>query len=392
MIAVGIDVSKDKHDCFIMDSEGTILADVFTVTNDQMGFDQLYRVLYSVAQDLSKVKVGLEATGHYSYNILGFLLDKGLATYVLNPLHVNLFRKSTSLRRTKTDRVDARMIAAMLLSGMAALQPYSDTSYHNEQLKSLTRYRFDKVRERGKLKQSVSRLVTILFPELEKLIPTLHMASIYTLLLELPSAKQIAGCHLTHLTHLLDSASKGHYKRFAAEAIREAARHSVGISMPAKSLELQHTIRLIRELDSEIAEIEREIKHMMDKIDSPLLGIPGMGFRMAAMILAEIGDISRFDSPDKLLAFSGVSPSTYQSGKMDNAYAHMEKRGSKYLRFALYNAAKYVSYWDPIFAAYLEKKRSEGKHYNVALSHVVKKLVRLIFALQTSGKAYCPVT
>ena len=392
MIAVGIDVSKDKHDCFIMDSEGSVLADVFTVANDQMGFDRLYQTICSVVQDLSKVKVGLEATGHYSYNILGFLLDKGLTTYVLNPLHVNLFRKSTSLRRTKTDRVDARVIAAMLLSGMAALQPYSDTSYHNEQLKSLTRYRFDKVRERAKLKQSVSRLVTILFPELEKLVPSLHLASVYALLLEMPSAKQIADCHLTHLTYLLDAASKGHYKRFAAEAIREAARHSIGISMPAKSLELQHTIRLIRELDSEITEIEGEIKRMMNEIDTPLLGIPGMGFRMAAMILAEIGDISRFDSPDKLLAFSGVSPSTYQSGKMDNAYAHIEKRGSKYLRFALYQAAKYVSLWDPIFAAYLEKKRSEGKHYNVALSHVVKKLVRLIFALQTSGKAYRPVT
>ena len=162
--------------------------------------------------------------------------------------------------------------------------------------------------------------------------------------------------------------------------------------MPAKSLELQHTIRLIRELDSEIAETEREIKRLMDEIDPPLLGIPGMGFRIAAMILAEIGDIDRFDSPDKLLAFSGFSPSTYQSGKMDNAYAHMEKRGSKYLRFALYHAAKYVSHWDPILAAYLEKKRSEGKHYNVALSHVVKKLVRLIYALQTSGKGYCQIT
>ena len=391
MIAVGIDVSKDKHDCFIMDSEGNVLADVFTVTNDQMGFDRLYCVLCSAAQDLSKVKVGLEATGHYSYNLLGFLLGKGLLTFVLNPLHVNLFRKSTSLRRTKTDRVDARTIAAMMLSGIA-LQPYSVTSYHNEQLKSLTRYRFDKVRERAKLKQSVSRLVTILFPEMEKLVPSLHLASVYALLLEMPSARQIADCHLTHLTHLLATSSKGHYNRSSAEMIREAARHSIGISMPAKSLELQHTIRMIHELDSEIPEIEAEIKRMMDALDSPLLVIPGMGFRMAAMILAEIGDVSRFDSPDKLLAFSGFSPSTYQSGKMDNAYAHMEKRGSKYLRFALYQAAKYVSRWDPNFAAYLEKKRSEGKHYNVALSHVVKKLVRLIFALQTTGKTYCPVT
>lgn len=390
MICVGIDVSKDKHDCFILDSEGHVLRDVFTVTNDQIGFNQLYQTLCSTMSDLSKVKVGLEATGHYSYNLLEFLLNKGLATYVLNPLHVNLFRKSTSLRRTKTDRVDARTIAAMMLSGIA-LQPYSVTSYHNEQLKSLTRYRFDKVRERSKLKQSVSRLVTILFPELEKLVSTLHTAYVYALLLEMPSAKQIAGCHLTHLSHLLESISRGRHGRHTAETIREAARHSIGISMPAKSLELQHTIRLIRELDSEISEIEDEIKRLMNELDPPILGIPGMGFRVAAMILAEIGDFSRFDSSDKLLAFSGFSPSTYQSGKLNNAFAHMEKRGSRYLRFALYQAAKHVSLWDPIFAAYLEKKRSEGKHYNVALAHVVKKLDRLIYALQTSGKAYCPI-
>ena len=171
MIYVGIDVSKDKHDCYIVNSDGKVLADVFTVENNLEGFDLLFQRLKSVARDLDNVKVGLEATGHYSYNILGFLLDKGLATFVLNPLHTNLFRKSTSLRRTKTDRVDARTIAAMMSSGIV-LKSYTAISYHNEELKSLSRYRFDKVRQRAKLKQAVSRLVTILFPELEKLVPT----------------------------------------------------------------------------------------------------------------------------------------------------------------------------------------------------------------------------
>ena len=162
--------------------------------------------------------------------------------------------------------------------------------------------------------------------------------------------------------------------------------------MPAKSLELQHTIRLIRELDIEIDEIEAALKQMMDKIASPILTIPGISYRMGAMILAEIGDFSRFASPDKLLAYAGLSPSTYQSGKLDNAYAHMEKRGSRYLRYALYNATKYACIWDRSFAAYLAKKRAEGKHYNVAISHAAKKLVRLIFALQRSGKPYVPAT
>ena len=391
MVCVGIDVAKDKHDCFVLSSEGEVLADVFTVANNREGFETLLQRIRSCTCPTDKIKVGLEATGHYSYNILGFLLDKGLATYVINPLHTNLYRKSLSLRKTKTDRIDARTIASMLMSDVD-LKSYTDIAYHNEELKSLTRYRFDKVQERAKLKQSVSRLVNILFPELETLVPTLHMASIYTMLSEFPGAKQIADAHLTHFKAVLSDASKGRYDRDKAIEIREAAKRSIGSAMPAKSLELQHTIRLIRELDKEIDEIEAAIKAIVDEMAPPILTIPGISYRMGAMILAEIGDFSRFDSPDKLLAYAGLSPSIYESGKLKatGAYAHMEKRGSRYLRYALFNAAKYVCHWEPSFAAYLAKKRAEGKHYNVAISHAAKKLVRLIFALQTSGRAFQP--
>ena len=387
MIYVGIDVAKDKHDCFITNSDGEILFQVFTIQNNRDGFDDLFSKIQSTSSDVSNIKVGLEATGHYSYNLPGYLIDKGLPTFVINPLHTNLYRKSLSLRKTKTDKVDARTIAMMLMSDVN-LKSYSDTSYHNEELKSLTRYRFDKVQERAQLKQSVSRLVNILFPELEKLVPSLHLASVYTLLSELPSAREIGSCHLTHLTKLLENASKGRYSREKAIEIREAARVSIGSNMPAKSLELRHTLRLIGELDSEITEIESEIKRIMDQISSPILTIPGIGYRMGAMILAEIGDFSRFDSPDKILAYAGASPSTYQSGQLESSYSHMEKRGSHYLRFALINAAKYVCHWDETFGAYLQKKISEGKHYNIAITHATKELVRLIYAMEKSGKSY----
>jgi len=314
-----------------------VRADCFTIPNNMDGFKQLLQTIRNCTQKSDKIKVGLEATGHYSYNILGFLLDKDLAVYVMNPLHTNLYRKSLSLR---------------------------------------------------KLKQSVSRLVTILFPELEKLVTSLHIASVYALLSEYPGAKQISEIHLTKLTNLLATASKGRYEKEKAIQIREAARTSIGSVMSAKSLELKHTIKLIKELTSEIDEIEDSIQQIMDELHPPILSIPGMGVHSAAMILAEIGDFSNFDSPDKVLAYAGCSPSTYQSGKLTNCYAHMEKRGSRYLRYALYNATKYVCHWNPVFAEYLAKKRSEGKHYNVALSHAMKKLVRLIYALQKSGKAY----
>ena len=216
------------------------------------------------------------------------------------------------------------------------------------------------------------------------------MASVYALLSEFPGAKQIAGAHLTHLKTLLNDASKGRYGRDMAIEVRDAARNSIGSRMPAKSLELQHTIRLIRELDAEIKDVEAAIQSIMEETRSPITTIPGIAVRMGAMILAEIGDFSRFDSPDKILAYAGMSPSTYQSGQLSlsGAYSHMEKRGSRYLRYALYNATKYVCLWDPTFAAYLAKKRAEGKHYNIAISHAAKKLVRLIYAMEKSNRPY----
>jgi transposase len=388
------------------------------------GFEDLFFKIKTAEKNPDKVKVGLEATGHYSCNIVGFLKNKGLTTIVFNPLYTSLSRKSISLRKTKTDKVDARTIAGMVMSDVS-LKPYSDKLYHNEELKSLTRYRFDKVSQRAKLKQSVSRLVNILFPELEKSVSTLHGKAVYALLSEFPSARHIASANLKRLTNLLETASKGRFTRDTANEIREAARKSIGSFLPAKSLELKHTIKLIVELSSEIAEIEAEIKKIMDVIYSPIPSVPGIGQNLAAIIIAETGDFSRFENPDKLLAFSGCSPSIanlvdiemnsmstlgsyaaaqrfhrcviaipktncyiYQSGKIYSSHAKMEKRGSRYLRWALFQSAAYVCKWEPTFAAYLQKKRAEGKHYFVALSHAVKKLVRLLYHLEITGETY----
>lgn len=387
MFFVGIDVAKDKHDCFICNSDGEILFDSFTIPNNMDGFDSLFQKISSVSDDLSKIKVGLEATGHYSYNILGYLLNKNLTVYVINPLHTSLYRKSLSLRKTKTDKVDSKTIATMLMSDVD-LKPYSSELYHNEELKSLCRYRFDKVKERAKLKSSIARLVNILFPELEKIFCSIHLATVYQLLSKYPGASYISNINLETLTDTLSSSSKGRFDFSKAQLVLDAAKKSIGSVMASKSLELKHTIKLIQELDKEIDEIENEIKIIMDKINSPILTIPGISYRMGAMIIAEIGSFSNFDSPDKILAFAGLSPSTYQSGNFNSAHSHMEKRGSKYLRYALFNATKFVCNWEPTFGAYLSKKRSEGKHYNVAISHTTKKLVRVIFQLERTGQAF----
>ena len=386
MIYAGIDVAKDDHDCLITDSDGVVLSEPFTISNNLTGFEGLLEKLGNHTEDLSEIKVGLEATGHFSDNLLEFLISKGLKTTVINPLHTSLYRKSLSLRKTKTDRVDAHSIVTMLRT--ENLKPYSQSSYHICELKSLTRYRRSLVQNCAKLKSSYSRLCVILFPELEKTVPSLHMVSVYALLSEFPNAKDIADCHLTRLICLLSKASKCRYGKDKATEIRDAAKNSIGTYSEVKSMELQQTIQLIKMIESQIAEVEAKINPIVDSLQSPIMTIPGISYRMAAVIIAETENFANFDSAGKILAFAGLEPSVYQSGQLVSTHAKMVKRGSKYLRYALFNAAKYVCLWDSHFNAYLAKKRREGKAYNVAVSHAAKKLTRVIFHLVKSNQAF----
>lgn len=386
MIYAGIDVAKDKHDCLITDSDGMVLIQPFTIPNNRYGFEAFLSNLRSCSLDFANIKVGLEATGHFSDNLLEFLISNGLHTTVINPLHTNLYRKSLSLRKTKTDTLDALSIVTMLRT--ECLKPYSQSSYHVRELKSLTRYRFSLVQDCARLKSSYTRLCTILFPELEKLVPSLHMASVYALLEELPNAKAISKCHLTHLAHLLSSASNGRYGKEKAIEIRNAASASIGSYSDVKSLELQQTIQLIRMMEKQIKQLENKINPIVDALHSPLMTIPGISYRMAAIIIAETENFANFDSAAQVLAYAGLEPSVYQSGQLTSTHAKMVKRGSKYLRYALFNATKYVCHWDAHFGLYLTKKRAEGKAYNVAVSHAAKKLTRVIFHLVKTNQPF----
>ena len=388
MIYAGIDVAKDKHDCFIMNSDGDVLVEHFTFSNDLKGFNSFILLIDAFTQSIDNIKVGLEATGHYSNNILEFLHSHGLTVYVLNPLSTNLYRKGRSLRKTKTDKSDAKIIAMMLIT--EDLKPYSPLSYHISELKSLSRCRFRFVQERSKFKAHFSRMIELVFPELPKHVWSVTQNSMLHTLLELPSATIIANCHLTKLTNILNTYSKGKYDRDKAIEIRNAAKCSIGSSSYALANEMQHIIRTILYFQSEIKIIEQQIKQLVIQLDSTLLSIPGISFVTAGIILSELGDINLFDSPAKLLAFAGLEPSTYQSGNFSSSHAVMVKRGSKYLRWALLNATRLVCMRDSNLNAFKLRKIQEGKHYFVALSHTAKKLVRIIFHLLKYNKQFCP--
>lgn len=305
---------------------------------------------------------------------------------VLNPLSTNLYRKGQSLRKTKTDKSDARFITMMLIT--EDLKPYTPISYHISELKSLTRHRFRLVRELSKFKISYFRILDITFPELHNVVWGISQKSMLFMLSELPNTKAISNCHLTRLANLLAKNSHGRYNSEKALEIRELARNSIGSNSPALAFELQQIIRIILSLKEEIALLDKQIKAVVQKLDSPIMSIPGISYTLCAMILAEIGDVELFDSPAKLLAFAGLEPSTYQSGNFTASHATMVKRGSKYLRWAIINAARLVCMRDSTFRAYRDKKLSEGKHYFVASSHTAKKLVRVIFYMLKNDQQF----
>jgi transposase len=391
MIYVGIDVAKSKHSCCILNGDGGVCVS-FSFENDKAGFEKLMGEMlrFSDGNDLSNTKIGLESTGHYSTNLTNYLLQKRLSVKIFNPLVVSLKQKAESLRKTKTDKSDSKFLAQLLFADES--RPYLPTVYPISELKTLTRNRHRLVGMRSKLKVSISRLITILFPELPSVVYSVNQKSMYALLLECPTAQVIADTHLTRLTKLLKANSAGKYGKEKALVIRALATDSIGLDSRAMGFELQQTIRLIQNLEAEIALLDAEIKTIMDALDSPVTSVPGIGYTLGAIILSEIGNIENFPGANQLLKFAGMEPSVHESGNYKARNTPMVKRGSPYLRWALFQAARLVAYRDKTFGDFAKKKLAEGKHFFVVQGHVAKKLVRTLFSLLKNNSSFIPQT
>lgn len=384
MYYIGLDIASEKHDCCIL-NERKKTVQSFSFLNSSDGFGSLLAALAELPSD--EIKIGLEATGIYSENLSVFLRRKGFNVTTINPLLIKKHQSATTLRKTKTDKADAKGIALFIAE--EGFQPDLPISYHIQELKSLTRARFSAVQDRSALKNKVKRLVVLLFPELLGEFSDIFGSSAIALLKQYPSAAKLAACHCDTLAALLRKNSRGRFGRAKAEHLKQLANNSVGNHSAARVTELRMLLKRIELISDEVSEYDREIKAIMDKINSPLLSIPGISYTLGAIIVAEIGDISRFASPAKLLAFAGLEPSIYQSGKYIPASGKMVKRGSPFLRWALLQAAGYVPNYSPTFALYREKKSAEGKPVAVVRSHVAKKLVRIIYSLLTHSTSFC---
>ena len=380
---VGIDIAKNKHDCFIVTGDGEVIRNSFTFPNNDEGFQTL-KVTLDQLDHSQKIKIGLEATGHYGKNLKQFLTSIGYEFSELNPYLVKKFIQSITLRRTKTDKVDAQMIAKFIQA--EASKPTVPLSYNILELRTLVRNHDKLIRSRSDELVKITNSLDRIFPELKKFLDN-HLGEFALYLLEhYTTPEKILKLTNTQIQKLHNIGRKISVNRITM--LKELASKTVGHSSLADELVIKQSIKMIRVINDSIKVYESQIKEIMKEIKSPLLSIPGIGMMTAAALHAEFGDFRRFSSPAKLLSFAGLECSKNQSGQSDFK-GHMVKHGSSYLRYVLMNAAISLKNHCPAFSAYFHKKFvEENKHYRVALNHVVRKFLRVAFKLVTLSENY----
>lgn len=379
MLYIGIDISKYKHDCIVVNDAGAIIRNAFSFDNSRSGFDQFTEMYRSL--DPKEIKrIGFEATGHYQDNLKVYLERSGIGFMELNALLVHKFKNSQTLRGVKTDKTDARLIASYLSS--IEFKPYPKISYHTLALRSLCKRHFDLINERTKYLIRITNFLDRTFPEFKESINgNIKSKTAMYILHYYGIPAKIANINAQSYENIR-KCSYGKFSVAKFNRLRELASNTVGFSYETDLLEIKSLLRVYDTLQDEISLVENEITTHLSKINSHIPSILGIGKVSAASIIAEIEDISRFDSPNKILAFAGLDPRIYQSGTQESR-GRMNKKGSVVLRRVLMNCAESVLMYNPAFYTYYRKKRDEGKSHRVAISHVARKLVRIIYKLET---------
>lgn len=377
MYFVGIDISKYKHDCFIMSETGDVISNSFTITNNQDGFHMLLTVLNSL--DIQEeIRIGFEATGHYALNLKLFLEKAHYSFMEFNPVLLAKFNKSQTLRRTKTDAIDCASIARWLMT--VDYKPYPVGFYHTYSLKSLTRLRDTLVKQRSFYIVKITNVLDHTFPEFKPFFGNRFTKTALYLLENYGSAEKMARMNSASYDNL-SKISRGKFSIQKFLKLKELAANTVGEDNEIFSLQLQSLLNLYNQSAIEVDKLEEQIITLINDIQPKSMTIPGIGPLSAAVIYAEYGDINKFNSPSAMLSFAGLEPGYYQSGTSEHR-GHMVKHGSAHLRFTLMNLCIPLIQYNMVFAEYYSKKRNEGKTHRVACSHVIKKLIRIIYHLE----------
>lgn len=376
MIYIGFDIAKENHYASIADSNGEVIQEAFLVKNSSNGFNYFMDKLKEHNISISNCLVGMESTGHYGENLIQFLHNNGFNIGIINPIQTDALRNS-NIRKTKTDKIDTYLIIQSLM--LKHYTPFVPKDIKILELRSLCRHRDDVLKYRTKLKVRLVSFVDQLFPELNLIFNSIHLKSCYALLSNFPSPNVIASTRIDAIANVLSKASKGHFSLQKAIQLKELAKSSIGVNNSSLSIQIKHSLKQIELLDSQLKELDLKIKEIMDELNSIILTIPGISYTLGSIILSEIGNIDKFASPTKLLAFEGLDPSVKQSGHFNATIIKMSKRGSKLLRYAMLRASGLIIWNSETFNVYYNKKIAQGKTHNNAVCHVAHKLTRVIF-------------
>lgn len=388
MFYIGIDIAKNAHEVCLLDANGDVLdGNTFKVPNTLGGFERFQKKLDKFGITPDNALLGMEATGHYWIVFYSWLFDKGFEIKVINPLVTDGYRKM-NIRKSKTDRIDAEVIAKVLIFG-----EFQETSLPSEDtisLKQLCRYRLWLVQSCSDLKRKIVALLDQVFPEYAALFTDVFGMTSKELLRSFTTPEEMVSVHTRTLTTLLAKASKGHFGKAKALEIKAVASRSVGIrfGVEAFAFQIRQMIEQIAFTEEQISELDEQITNYMQKLNSPIETIPGIGPVYGATILAEIGDVNRFPSGKQIVSYAGIDASVHASGEFQGTESHMSKRGSAYLRRAIYGAAFVASHSDPELTAYYQRLRARGKHHSVAVGAVARKLCYLIYAVLSENRPY----
>ena len=385
---LGIDIAKTNHVASLINNNGDIVIRAIKFTNSNEGFNKLLNTIQSKLGDLSNIEVAMEATGHYWLSLYSALTDNNFNVSVYNPYQIKSYRGAYNNRKQKNDIIDSIIIADYLRVFGSKESKFPEEKLLS--LKQLTRFRANIVANVSSLKVQVIGLLDKVFPEYKKLFCDTFGNTSKQLLLNCPTPDDIINISTTKLANLLSKNSKGRFNKDTALHIKEVAKSSFGIKFTtdACSFEIKQLINQIVFLESQIDAVSKEIKELYNELDSHLLSVPGIGDNLAPIILAEIGDINNFDKPSKLIAFAGTDPSENQSGNKLSSNDKTSKRGSPYLRHAIYTASLVAISNEPELRAYYDKKISEGKHHFVALAGISRKLLTIIYYILKEDRDY----
>ena len=388
MYIIGIDIGKNHHEASIVSPEGKQIGRSLRFATTHKGADSLMSFIFKNIGN-SPCVFGMEATGHYWYPIYSFLKAKGYTIYVINPIQSDSLRKMY-IRQTKNDSIDSFLIAEVIRFGQ-----FGTTSMADENIlamRQLCRYRDSVISSRTEIKLRIGTIMEQIFPEYEKQFSSLWLSTSMGILEKYLTPENIENAPIDELFEIIKDKSHNRLTKAKAISIKEAAADTFGIKIAqdAFSFQLKQLIDRMNFLDKQIEALDIEIMKYYEQFDCYLHTIPGIGIIGAATILAEIGDISRFKNSSALVAFAGIDPTVRQSGEFNSTHNHMSKRGSPYLRHAIFLAATTCSFHNSPLNAYYKKKRDQGKHHLTATGAVARKLTTVIYAVLRDSKPYEP--